>query len=127
MLKKTTTVFTVEKYALEIEFFTLSRGFRAQISRSGTQIRRFQRSVCGQSGRTGFFNRIGLLLPTAKSICGVIAVLVLDICITNWLERYAPAHQFYGQEVSKVETHAVEDVVREVNDDIPRTITGLGI
>jgi hypothetical protein len=27
----------VEKYALEIEIFTLSRGFRAQISRSGAQ------------------------------------------------------------------------------------------
>jgi hypothetical protein len=48
-----------EKYAIEIEIFTLSRGFRAQISRNGVQKRCFQRSVCGQSGRTDFFNRIG--------------------------------------------------------------------
>ncbi|AVU74225.1 hypothetical protein CRX69_03090 [Pseudomonas rhizophila] len=52
-------VSTVEKYAPEIEIFTLSRGIRAQISRSGAQKRRFQRSVCGESGRTDFFNRIG--------------------------------------------------------------------
>ncbi|WP_223415595.1 MULTISPECIES: hypothetical protein [unclassified Pseudomonas] len=37
LLKKSAMVFTVEKYALEIEIFTLSRGFRAQFSRSGTQ------------------------------------------------------------------------------------------
>ncbi len=64
LLKKSAMVFsTVEKYALEIEIFTLSKGFRAQISRSGAQKRRFQRSVCGQSGRTDFFNRIGRFLP----------------------------------------------------------------
>lgn len=50
---------TVENYALEIEIFALSRVLRAQISRSCAQKRRFQRSVCGQSGRTNFFNRIG--------------------------------------------------------------------
>jgi hypothetical protein len=59
LLKKSAMVSTAEKYAIEIEIFTLSRGFRAQISRSGAQKRRFQRSVCGQSGRTDFFNRIG--------------------------------------------------------------------
>jgi hypothetical protein len=58
LLKKSDMLSTVEKYALEIEIFTLSRGFRAQISRSSAQKRRFQRSVCGQSGRTDFFNRI---------------------------------------------------------------------
>jgi len=46
------------KYALEIEIFTLNREFRAQISRNGTQKTRFQRQVCGRSGRTDFFNRI---------------------------------------------------------------------
>lgn len=63
LLKKSTLVSTVEKYALEIEIFTLSRGFRAQISRSGAQKRRFQRSLCGQSGRTDFFNGIGQKQP----------------------------------------------------------------
>ncbi|KZN19297.1 hypothetical protein A1D17_25200 [Pseudomonas fluorescens] len=48
----------VEKYTLEIEIFTLSRGFRAQISRSCAQEGFFQQSVCEQSGRTDFFNRI---------------------------------------------------------------------
>ncbi|WP_322618085.1 hypothetical protein [Pseudomonas sp. BIC9C] len=62
LLKKSAMVSTVEKYALEIEIFTLSRGFRAQISRSGAQKRRIQRAVCGQSGRTDFFNRIGRFL-----------------------------------------------------------------
>jgi len=70
LLKKATMVSTVEKYALEIEIFTLSRGFRAQISRTGAQKRRFQRSVCGQSGRTDFFNRIGRLLPVATAAFG---------------------------------------------------------
>ena len=51
-------VSTAEKYAFEIEIYVLNRGFRAQISRSGAQKRRFQRSPCGQSGRTDFFNRI---------------------------------------------------------------------
>jgi hypothetical protein len=49
----------LEKYTLEIEIFTLSKGFRAQISRGGAQKGVFQQSVCGQSGRTDFFNRIG--------------------------------------------------------------------
>jgi hypothetical protein len=35
--KKPAMVSTAEKYALEIEFFTLSRGFRTQISRSCAQ------------------------------------------------------------------------------------------
>ncbi|PMZ87072.1 hypothetical protein C1X61_19770 [Pseudomonas sp. FW215-T2] len=65
-------VSTTEKYALEIEIFTLSRGFRGQISRSGAQKRRFQRSVCGQSGRTDFFNRIDPkpTITSAKETCG---------------------------------------------------------
>jgi hypothetical protein len=61
LLKKSAMVSTVEKYAFEIEIFTLSRGFPGSISRSGAQKRRFQRSVCGQPGRTDFFNRIGQL------------------------------------------------------------------
>jgi hypothetical protein len=41
MLKKSAMVSTVEKYALEIEIFILSRGFGAQMSRSDAQKRRF--------------------------------------------------------------------------------------
>jgi len=41
LLKKSAMVSTAEKYALEIEVFTLIRGFRVQISRSGAQKRRF--------------------------------------------------------------------------------------
>jgi hypothetical protein len=52
-------VSTAEKYALQIEIFTLSREFRAQISRSCAQKRRFQQSVRVQSGRTDFFNTFG--------------------------------------------------------------------
>lgn len=63
LLKKSALISMVEKYALEIEIFTLSRGFRAQISRSGAQKTYFQRSVCGQSEKTDFFNRIGRFLP----------------------------------------------------------------
>jgi hypothetical protein len=59
LLKKSAIVSTIEKYALEIEIFTLSRAFRAQISRSCAQKRRFQQSIRGQSGRADFFNRIG--------------------------------------------------------------------
>jgi len=66
VLKKSAMVSTAEKYAIEIEIFTFSRRFWAQISRSGAQKRRFQRSICGQSGRTDFFNTIGRLLPVAK-------------------------------------------------------------
>jgi hypothetical protein len=66
LLKKSTMVSTAEKYALEIEIFTLSRGFWAQISRSCSQKRRFQQSVRGQSRRTDFFNRIGRFLLLAK-------------------------------------------------------------
>ncbi|OXR32717.1 hypothetical protein PSUM_11765 [Pseudomonas umsongensis] len=60
-------VSTVEKYAPEIEIFTLSSGFRVQISLNGAQKRIFQRSVCGQSGKTDFFNRIG----QKRSVVGV--------------------------------------------------------
>ncbi|WP_443217042.1 AbrB/MazE/SpoVT family DNA-binding domain-containing protein [Pseudomonas sp. GM78] len=55
-----------KKFALEIEIFTLNRGFRAQISRSCAQKRRFEQSARGQSGRTDFFNTIGRVLPVAK-------------------------------------------------------------
>ncbi|POF42330.1 hypothetical protein B0D71_12950 [Pseudomonas laurylsulfativorans] len=58
LLKKSAMVSTVEKYALEIEIVTSSRGFGAQISHRDAQKRRFQRSLWGQSGRTDFFNRI---------------------------------------------------------------------
>ena len=63
-------VSTVEKYALEIEIFTLSRGFAAQISHSDAQKRHFEQSVRGQSGSTDFFNRIGRLLPVAQDSIG---------------------------------------------------------
>ncbi len=53
---------------------------------------------------------------------GLWVPLGLGVCITNWLEHYAPVYQFYGQAITNVETHAFEDTVREVNDDIPRTI-----
>ncbi|WP_238543142.1 hypothetical protein [Pseudomonas sp. GM78] len=59
LLKKSAMVSTAEKYALEIEIFTLCRGFRTQISRSCAQKRRFPQPECGQSGRTDFFNTIG--------------------------------------------------------------------
>jgi len=59
VLKKSAMVSTAEKYAPEIEIFNLSRGFRARISRSGAQKTHFQRSECGRSGRTDFFNSIG--------------------------------------------------------------------
>jgi len=70
LLKKSAMVSTVEKYALEIEICTLSRGFRARISRSSAQERRFQRSIFRQAGRTDFFNRIGRLLPVAMAAFG---------------------------------------------------------
>ncbi|PNQ88471.1 hypothetical protein CCU68_31935 [Pseudomonas gingeri NCPPB 3146 = LMG 5327] len=63
MLKKSAMVSTAEKYALEIEIFTLSRGFRAQISRSRAQKRHLQQSVHAQPGRIDFFNTIGQKLP----------------------------------------------------------------
>ncbi|UVM35023.1 hypothetical protein [Pseudomonas sp. B21-019] len=66
LLKKSAMVSTAEKYALEIEIFTLNRGFRAQISRSGAQKRRFQRAVCELSERTDFFNRISQKEPVAS-------------------------------------------------------------
>ena len=70
LLKKSAMVSTVEKYALEIEIFTLSRGFAAQISHSDAQKRHFEQSVRGQSGSTDFFNRIGRLLPVAQDSIG---------------------------------------------------------
>ena len=83
LLKKSAMVSTAEKYALEIEIFTLSRGFRAQISHSCVQKRRFQQSVCGQSGRADFFNTIGqkqtLDNPLHKAIESVVQ--------TNYPER----------------------------------------
>jgi hypothetical protein len=51
-------VSTAEKYALEIEIFTMSREFRDQISRSAAQKRLFLESVCRRFGQTDFFNRI---------------------------------------------------------------------
>jgi hypothetical protein len=65
LLKKSAMDSTAEKYALEIEIVTLSRGFRARISRSCAQKRHFQQSVRGQPVRTDFFNTIGRLLPVA--------------------------------------------------------------
>lgn len=59
LLKKSASVSTAEKYALEIEILTLHRGFRAQISRSSVQKRRFHCSMHGRPGWADFFNRIG--------------------------------------------------------------------
>ncbi|WP_222934597.1 hypothetical protein, partial [Pseudomonas rhodesiae] len=70
VLKKSAMVSTAEKYALEIEIFTLSRGFRAQISRSRAQKRHLQQSVHAQPGRIDFFNTIGRLLPFAERSLG---------------------------------------------------------
>jgi hypothetical protein len=81
LLKKSAMVSTVEKYALEIEIFTLSRGFRTQISRSVAQKRRFQWSVCGQPGRTDFFNRIGRSLPI------MVTTRLGQIRCNRWSER----------------------------------------
>jgi hypothetical protein len=72
----------VEKYALEIEIFTLSRGFRAQISRSGAQKTHFQLSVRGQSGRTDFFNSIGRFQPFATGRNGQ-KIMGTDLYISN--------------------------------------------
>ncbi|TSD80482.1 hypothetical protein FFI16_003810 [Pseudomonas sp. KBS0710] len=52
-------VSTAEKYAFEIEIFTLSRGFRAQISYSSAQKGHVQQSIHAQPGRIDFFNTIG--------------------------------------------------------------------
>ncbi|MEG1960217.1 MAG: hypothetical protein RR222_10050, partial [Pseudomonas sp.] len=46
-MKKSALISSVEKYALEIEIFTLSRGFPAQISRSGAQKRIFSGQYVG--------------------------------------------------------------------------------
>ena len=59
LLKNSDVVSTGEKYASEIEILTFGRGYRAWISRSNVQQRCFHRSICGWSGRTDFFNRIG--------------------------------------------------------------------
>ena len=67
LLKKSAMVSTAEKYAFEIEIFTLSRGFRAQISRSRAQERHLQQSVHAQPGRIDFFNTIGRSLPIMVS------------------------------------------------------------
>lgn len=56
-------VSAAEKYASEIEIFTLGRGFRTQISRSSVQKRRFNQSMTRLFGRTDFFNRIGRMQP----------------------------------------------------------------
>ena len=48
---------------LRLKIFTLSRGFRNEISRSCAQKRHFQQSIRGQSGRTDFFNTIGRFFP----------------------------------------------------------------
>jgi hypothetical protein len=45
--KKSAMVSTAEKYRLEIKIFALSRGLRAQNSRSGAQKRRFHGQYAG--------------------------------------------------------------------------------
>ncbi|NNA07191.1 hypothetical protein HBN65_10270 [Pseudomonas lundensis] len=61
-MKKSAMVSTVEKHALEIEIFTLNRGFRAQISRSSAQKMVFS-AVSMRTFWKDFFNRIGWKLP----------------------------------------------------------------
>ena len=67
LLKKSAIVCASEKYASEIEIFTVGRGFRTRISRSSVQKRRFHQSMIRQFGQTDFFNRIGRFLPVATS------------------------------------------------------------
>jgi hypothetical protein len=59
VLKKSNSIFSTDKYALEIEILTFGRGFRTLISRSNVQKWRFHRSRNGSLGKTDFFNRIG--------------------------------------------------------------------
>ncbi|MEE3632822.1 hypothetical protein UIA24_01045 [Pseudomonas sp. AL 58] len=47
LLKKSTLISSVEKYALEVEIFTLNRRFPAQISCSGAQKRIFSGQYVG--------------------------------------------------------------------------------
>ena len=47
LLKKSAIDSTTEKYALEIEIFTFSSGFRVRISRSGAQKGVFSRQYAG--------------------------------------------------------------------------------
>ncbi|AKV10075.1 hypothetical protein B723_28210 [Pseudomonas fluorescens NCIMB 11764] len=61
-------VSTVEKYALETEIFTLSRVFRAQISRSSAQKKAFSAVSMRQCGRSDFFNRIGRYLSVVAAV-----------------------------------------------------------
>ncbi|WP_230494484.1 hypothetical protein [Pseudomonas brassicacearum] len=74
LLKKSTTVPTAEKYAPEIEIFILSIGFRAQISRSWAQERRFQQSVRGQPGKPTFSTQSA------------------DCCLLQWLRSAKSRH-----------------------------------
>jgi hypothetical protein len=66
LLKKSAMDSTAEKYALEIEIFTLNRGFRAQISRSCEQKSVFSSQYAGglegptfstQSAKSGQWTR----------------------------------------------------------------------
>lgn len=57
--KKPVMVFASEKYTSELEMFTFGRSFRARISRSSVQKRRFHQSMIRQFGQTDFSNRIG--------------------------------------------------------------------
>jgi hypothetical protein len=72
-LKKSAMVSTAEKYAFEIDIFTLSRGFRAQISRSCAQKRRFQQAGRGPSGRTDFS------AESARSCLSLVAAMYRDL------------------------------------------------
>ncbi len=67
LLKKPAMVCASEKYAPEIEIFTLGRGFRTRISRSSVQKRCFLQSMIRQFGQTDFFNRIGRKRPSNSS------------------------------------------------------------
>jgi len=68
LLKKSAIVSTIEKYALEIEIFTLSRGFRRLRFRVAARKKVFSAVSTRQSGRTDFFNSIGRLQPAVKSV-----------------------------------------------------------
>ncbi|MFL8989552.1 hypothetical protein Q8X48_14670 [Pseudomonas sp. QLc11A] len=62
LLKKSASVSTTEKYALEIEIYFFGKRSRTRISRSSVQKRCFHPSMFERFGKTDFFNRIGRFL-----------------------------------------------------------------
>ncbi|WP_448145493.1 hypothetical protein [Pseudomonas silesiensis] len=73
-MKKSAMVSTAEKYALEIEIFTLNRGFLAQISRRGAQKRFFSGQYAGSPE--------GPTFSTESADLSLSGAMVLEI--KNW-------------------------------------------